>query len=116
MKQKEECPMNNLIERLKTQYPVVYNNLCFIDDFGVIPTIFEEYQKAFKIKDMLIRVAFIQEIEEYYFVISYKGNNFNSRREFEWCFNFELTAQMACIENCFEILNKELTNTKTTEK
>lgn len=105
-----ECPMNNLIDRLKTQYTLVYKSLDFITKFESVPTIFEEHEEAFKLKGMLIKIGFSKEREEYFFVISYNGLNFNSLKDTEWCFNFEITAQMACIEKSYELLIDSLLN------
>ncbi|MEY2869462.1 MAG: hypothetical protein RIR01_1953 [Bacteroidota bacterium] len=104
----EECPMNNLIDRLKIQYPKIYNKLDLNIDFGdKVPNIFQQYSRAFFNEYKAVLNVWYSKNDTFYYILEHKGNVYNSN-EMGFNFEFEMTAQMACIEKSFEICNKKI--------
>jgi len=100
----EECTMNNLIDRLKIQYPKIYNKLDLNIDFGnKVPNIFQQYSHAFFNEYKAVLNVWYGKNDTFYYILEHKGNVYNSN-EMGLNFEFEMTAQMACIEKAFEIL------------
>ena len=110
IQQAEECSMTNLIVRLITMYPLVSSNLDTNVDFGEkVPSIFQQYQSAFKKHDITMDTWETKNDTFYYTLEYYKdGEAYLYRSEEECKFYFEQTAQMACIEKAFEICNKKI--------
>jgi hypothetical protein len=102
-----ECPMNNLIDRLTTMYPLVSKNLDTNVDFGdKVPNIFQQYQYAFK-KHGFTMDTWHSKNDTFYYVLEHKsGHVYTSEKESNY--EFEQTAQMACIEKAFEFCNKNI--------
>lgn len=99
-----ECPMNNLIDRLTTMYPLVSSKLDTNFDFGEkVPNIFQQYQAAFKKHGITID-TWSGKNDTFYYVLEHKdGLAYSSEKESNY--EFEQTAQMACIEKAFEVCN-----------
>lgn len=101
----DECPLNNLIDRLKIQYPKIYNKLDLNIDFGdKVPNIFQQYSHSFFNEYKAVLNVWYSKNDTFYYILEHKGNVYNSN-EMGFNFEFEMTAQMACIEKAFEILN-----------
>lgn len=103
----KECPMNNLIDRLTTMYPLVSSKLDTNVDFGnKVPNIFQQYQSAFR-KEGITMDTWHGKNDTFYYVVEHKdGNFYNSEKESNY--EFEQTSQMACIEKAFEMCNKKI--------
>lgn len=103
----KECPMNNLIDRLTTMYPLVSSKLDTNVNFGnKVPNIFQQYQSAFRKEGITIDTWYSKN-DTFYYVVEHKdGNVYSSEKESNY--KFEQTAQMACIEKAFEMCNKKV--------
>lgn len=103
----KECPMNNLIDRLTTMYPLVSSKLDTNVDFvNKVPNIFQQYQSAFSKNGITIH-TWLSKKDTFYYTVKHKdGDFFSSEKEFNY--EFEQTAQMACIEKAFEMCDKKI--------
>lgn len=114
----KECPMQNLINRLTTMYPLVSSKLDTNVDFGnKVPNIFQQYQSAFR-KQGVIMNTWHGKNDTFYYTLEHKdGDVYSSQREHRY--EFEQTSQMACIEKAFEMCNGKrfdsIPTTKNTE-
>jgi predicted S18 family serine protease len=103
----EECPMNNLIDRLTKIYPSVSSNLDLNVDFEEkVPNIFQQYRHAFKKHGIIMDIYHSKNVS-FYYTLAYKDFHFYSSKK-ESNYEFELTAQMACIEKAFELCNEKI--------
>lgn len=103
----KECPMNNLIDRLTTMYPLISSKLDTNVDFGEkVPSIFQQYQSAFR-KQGITMDTWHGKNDTFYYTLEHKDGDFYSSEK-ESNYEFEQTSQMACIEKAFEMCNKKV--------
>lgn len=101
----EECPMSNLKNRMKLTYKEIYKTLDFdfLKDEGEVLSIYQEFKNAFLNYNLCIYLNYNKDYDRYEPFVLY-----NAERHYvvEGTYEFEQTAQMACIEKCFEIIDE----------
>lgn len=100
----ENPPFFNLKERMKRTYPAIYKTLDLnypvID--GSFIDIYQEFKNAFLNYYFNIYLNYNKDNDLYAPFIVYKGKHY----KVDIVCEFDLTAQMACIEKCFEIIDE----------
>lgn len=101
----EECPVSNLKNRMKLTYKEIYKTLDFdfLKDDGEVLSIYQEFKNAFLNYNLCIYFNYNKDYDRYEPFVLY-----NAERHYvvEGTYEFEQTAQMACIEKCFEIIDE----------
>ena len=101
----EECPVSNLKNRMKLTYKEIYKTLDFdfLKDNGEVLSIYQEFKNAFLNYNLCIYLNYNKGNDLYApFIV------FNAEKHYkvDVICEFEQTAQMACIEKCFEIIDE----------
>lgn len=101
----EECPMSNLKNRMKSSYNQIYKTLDFdfLKDDDEVLSIYQEFKNAFLNYNFCIYLNYNKHNDLYAPFIIYNGEK---HYVVEGTYEFEQTAQMACIEKCFEIIDE----------
>lgn len=101
----EECPMSNLKNRMKSSYNQIYKTLDFdfLKDENEVLSIYQEFKNAFLNYNFAIYLNYNKDNDLYAPFILYNGEK---HYKVDVVCEFEQTAQMACIEKCFEIIDE----------
>ena len=100
----EECPVSNLKNRMKQTYPQIFKTLDFdfLKSDDEVLSIYQEFKNAFLNYNLCIYLNYNKDNDLYAPFVIHNGKYYNVDGTFE----FEQTAQMACIEKCFEIVDE----------